>query len=235
MKKRWFVIPVAAGLMALVVTGGAIFAHGNGHGPFGGKAGQELTVRVAEILGLEQSVVQSAFHQAVGERLDAALEKILGQLVSSERITQEEADAVLLWQQARPEVAGHLRGIMFRSEEFVQRILDRMVGAERITQEEADQVLAWYQGKPDVVPLSGGFHRSKNPSEQYRGESWGHSRGNFAGEFRERSRGYSRGNFGGRMFRHGMKQRDGGEADTSTFRQNFRGLTPQLSTEGLWQ
>ena len=223
MKKRWFVIPVAAGLMALVVTGGAIFAHGNGHGFSGGKAGQELTTRVAEILGLEQSVVQSAFDKAISERHDAALENILGRLVSSDRITQEKADAILRWYQSRPEAAMRLRGIMFRSEEWVQRMLDRMVGAERITQEQADQVLAWYQTKPDVLPLSDGFHRSDNPS------------GKFRGEFRGRGWGHSEGHFGGRMFRHGMKQRDGAEADTRTFRQNFRSLTPQLSTEGLWQ
>ena len=143
MKKRWFVIPVTAGLLALVVTGGAMFAQGNGDGSSGGKAGQEIAARVAEILGLELSVVRSAFDQAITERRDAALEEMLDRQVSNERITQQEADAVLQWFLARPEAASHLRRIMFRDEESVQRMLDRVVGAERITQEKADQVLAW--------------------------------------------------------------------------------------------
>ena len=223
MKKRWFVIPVVAGLLALVVTGGAIFAQGNSHGSSVGKAGQEITARVAELLGLEPSVVQSAFDQAISERRDAALENKLDRLVSDERITREEADAVLQWFLDRPEAASHLRRIMFRNEESVQRRLDRMVGAEHITQEGADQVLTWYQNKPDVLPERGEFHRSERHS------------GQFGGEFKGRSWGQFRGQFRGQMFRPEMKQRDGGETDTSTFRQNFRSLTPQLSTEGVLQ
>ena len=73
MKKRWLLIPVVAGLLALVITGGAIFAQGNGH-PGGGGPVKEIASRVAEILGLEEATVQSAFDQAIREQQDARLQ-----------------------------------------------------------------------------------------------------------------------------------------------------------------
>ena len=69
MKKRWLFIPLMAGLLALVATSGAIFAQGNGH-PGGAGAMKGLVSRMAEILGLEEETVQSAFNQAIREHQD---------------------------------------------------------------------------------------------------------------------------------------------------------------------
>lgn len=151
MKKRWILIPVAVGLLALVVTGGAIFAQGNNH-PGPGGSGPGLASRVAEILGLEESVVQSAFTQAIRERQDAHLQSRLDHLVSNERITADDAGAVFQWFQDRPDAAVHLPGVFFRREEALQRRLARMVEAGVITQEQADQVMTWHQDRPEVLP-----------------------------------------------------------------------------------
>jgi len=185
LKKRWYMVPVAAGLLALAVTGGAIFAQGNSGGP-GGFRHQEFVARVAEILGLDEATVQDAFSQAHQEQQDAALQSKLADLVASEKLTQQAADAIYQWYQARPVTDLPLRGFMLRSDRAVQQSLARMVADERLTQAEADAVMAWYQDKPEALSeLSG-------------------DQGRF-------DRRFDRG-FRGRRFHHGPQKRDNGAA-----------------------
>jgi hypothetical protein len=150
-RKHWLFIPVTVGLVALFVTTGAIFAQGNNH-PSRGVFTHGIVSRVAEILDLEESTVQSAFNQAIREHQDEHLQTRLDRLVEAERLTQEQADDILQWYQSRPDATIYLRGMLLRGEEALQRRLDRLVAAEIITQEEADEVLTWYQSRPEDLP-----------------------------------------------------------------------------------
>lgn len=105
MRKRWIIISVAAGLLALAITGGAIFAHGPG-GRWGHSNGAD-TARMAELLNVEESQVQEAYRQLRRENQDEALQFRLDRLVEGEVMEQEQADAIMEWYQARPNEMPH--------------------------------------------------------------------------------------------------------------------------------
>ncbi len=149
-QKRWILIPVISGLLAMAITGGAIFAQSNGHaGKFGSNG---IFSRVAEILGVEETELQGAFTEARREGQDAALQNKLYRGVEDELFTQEDADQVMEWFQARPGAAIAMRMLLFRgNQESLQSHLDRMMERDRITQGEADQIMEWYQDRPEVL------------------------------------------------------------------------------------
>ena len=101
MRKRWIFITLAAGLMALGITGGVILAHGPGGK--GGLSSDASITRVAEILEVEESDVRDAYGQIYRENQDAALQARLDKLVEDETVTQDEADAIMDWFEDRPE------------------------------------------------------------------------------------------------------------------------------------
>ena len=177
MKKRWLFIPLAVGLLALLITSGAILAQGNSH-PGGGGAVNGLASRVAEILGLEEETVQNAFNQAIREHQNEHLQSMLDRLVEAERLTQDEADAVERWFQARPGVAVYVPGVLLWGEKALQRRLERLVGAGVITQEEANAVVEWYGGRPDSLPTRS-FGRGMPGHRFHQGSAW---RGNGAND-----------------------------------------------------
>jgi len=170
-KKRWFIVPVITGLLALTLTGGAIFAQNNAERR-GEHRQQGVMTRVAEILELEESTVQDAFSQAHQEQHEAALQNKLDRMVANEKISQEQADDIWDWYLAKPDVDLPLERITFRSEKAVQRHIDRIVEAGWITQADADAVIEWHQGQPEIVSeLSSNHRRSDRGSK---GSGFGH-------------------------------------------------------------
>ena len=105
--KRWIIVPIVTGLLALAITGGAIFAHGNGHGNTFDSNG--IITRVAEILGVEQTELEDAFTQAVREGQDEAIQNKLESGVEQGRLSQEDASLILGWFQERPDAAVAMR------------------------------------------------------------------------------------------------------------------------------
>ncbi len=101
MKRRWIFVPLLVGLLAIGVTGGAVFAQGDGTG--GDSPAQSFVSRVAAILGLDEAQVQDAFKQATREMQDEAVQQKLARLVEQGRLTQEQADEYLEWYQSRPD------------------------------------------------------------------------------------------------------------------------------------
>ena len=63
-----------------------------------------LTVRMAEILGLEHGRVEQAFNQALGELRDERASSYLSRLVETGKVTQEQAEEKLEWLKANPNV-----------------------------------------------------------------------------------------------------------------------------------
>ena len=101
MKKRWFVVTLVVGVLALGVTGGDVLAQDTGEerdSPV-----EKLTSRVVAILGLDEFQVQDAFDQARREMRDEPIQLKLDRMVESGRLTQEQADAYRDWYMSRPE------------------------------------------------------------------------------------------------------------------------------------
>lgn len=62
-----------------------------------------LLSKVAAILGLDETTVQSAFDQAQQEIQAEQIDNMLSQLVANGKITQEQADAYKAWLNTRPD------------------------------------------------------------------------------------------------------------------------------------
>ena len=101
MKRRWLIIPIAAGLLVSGLTAGAVLAHGGGGDGAGPADG--LAPRVASILGQEEGEVRDAIQQARREMMDERVQSKLDHMVEAGRITPEQAGEFLAWFQARPD------------------------------------------------------------------------------------------------------------------------------------
>jgi hypothetical protein len=100
--KRKISILVAIGVLALGLTAGVVMAQDSGNGNSSSE-GQTFAARVAQILGLEEATVDSAFTQASRQAEDEAYRARLDRMVEAERLTQEDADARFTWFQGRPD------------------------------------------------------------------------------------------------------------------------------------
>jgi hypothetical protein len=210
-KKRWILISMAVGLLALMATGGAILAQGNSHSGGPGYAG-DLASRVAQILGLDEATVQSALDQAHRDIQDERLESHLDRMVAAERLGEEDADAWLQWFQSRPDAAVRLPGVSLLSGEMLQRRLDRLKQAQVISQEEANEVLAWHEQRPEVPPFLRHGHRGKGYGFQRGPSGWGK---------------------GGSDFSHFRGPRGEGK-EGGTYRWAPQGFTPSAASPGTF-
>ena len=93
-----------AGLLALAITGGAIWAQEGDTQDDG--AGKSKAARVAEILGLGEEEVQDAFKQAGKEMRDDRFQARMDRLVANGQMTEDEAAEAVEWFQSRPEGIG---------------------------------------------------------------------------------------------------------------------------------
>ena len=100
MRKKWFLVPVVVGVIASVsIT--AIFAQTPA--PNGGSPAKTFASRVASILGLSETQVQSAIDQASNEMHNDAIKAKLDRMVADGKLTQAQADEYLKWYEAKPE------------------------------------------------------------------------------------------------------------------------------------
>ena len=99
MRRRWLLVPIVLGLLALAITGGAVMAQDGGSD----SSSKTFAGRVAAILKLEESTVQDAFNQARSEAQEERLQSKLDRLVEAGEITQEQADQYMEWFRSRPE------------------------------------------------------------------------------------------------------------------------------------
>ena len=112
LSKRWIVVPVIFGLLALGITTGAVLAQGGGDD--GDSTSKSLASRVADILGLDEASVQAALQQAVTEARQERWQDRLDRMVDQGVITQEQADEYLQWLESKPEGIPHRRGFFGR-------------------------------------------------------------------------------------------------------------------------
>ena len=164
---------------------------------------QSIASRLAEILNLDEGVVQDAFDQALREKQDDTIAYRLEHLVENEKLTQAEADEILNWYLRRPDAAAKLHRVLLRGSLAVEYRLNKMVEHGLITQEEADAVLEWHGEMPQALKdlLAERIHRSPDsksqghvrPSERFQGRDM--NRSAFEG------RQFDRQGFAGRDFR----------------------------------
>ena len=101
MKKLRIIIPLSIAVVAVAIISFSIaLAQGNEGGD---SNASKLATKVAEILGLDTTVVDHAIKQAREELRDEAIQNKLNALVENGKLTQEQADEYLNWIQARPE------------------------------------------------------------------------------------------------------------------------------------
>ena len=149
--------------------------------------------RVASILGVSTSEVESAFDQAKDAIRDEATASKLAALVAAGTITQEDSDAITAWLEDRPEIAidssvhsgkfgrwgrgiGGLGHGPFGFDSSGDRLAS-LVEKGTISQEDAESLTEWYDDAPEVVSELGGSHGSSKFS---------HRRGHRFGGFKSR-------------------------------------------------
>ena len=79
LRKRWIIVLAITGVLAALITGGAVFAQVSDTD--GETASQSFAARVAAILGLEEAPVQAALQQVRGEMREEFIQKRLDRLV----------------------------------------------------------------------------------------------------------------------------------------------------------
>ena len=181
----------AVSILAVVGIFAGIAAQSDGAGD--GK--RSFADRVASILGLDSSVVQDAFTQAKQEMRDEHKGEYLAKLVEHGKLTQEEADAIVAWQDSKPDVefnygetvksgkrgwGGKKFGKSPGTVMLTTEKLDYLVSEGVLSQADADALSAWHDARPDalakLMPKRGdwdkrgkGWHGKKDR----RGFGWG--------------------------------------------------------------
>lgn len=166
-RKRWIIISVIGALLAIGLVSGAVLAadarsdlanhslnNGYGHGRHGKGQSDALLLRVAEILGIERSTLESAFATAIDEQAETKFNDHVAQLVADETLTQEQAGAATSWFGARPANSGPIAMRLAGAADSgrVDSFLAEMVEKEKITQDESDSLSEWHDDRPESLP-----------------------------------------------------------------------------------
>jgi len=101
-----------------------------------------LIARVAEILGIDQQKLEDALKQVRTESAKENLDARLQELIADGTLTQQQADELKTWLNARPDVPMVPPGK-----------LDEALEKGTITQEQVDALKAWQEAKPDIPKI----------------------------------------------------------------------------------
>ncbi len=101
MRRSVLIAAAALAVLAIGIGGGAVMAQESDSED--GSTIKGFVSRVAEILGLEEQTVQDAFTQARQEMMDESIENNLAAMVESGKLTQEQADEIQEWYDAKPD------------------------------------------------------------------------------------------------------------------------------------
>ena len=134
-RKYIFAAVLVVALLVAGMTGAVLAQDDDGHQ---GRR-SALAARVAEILNIDQQDFESAFKQAQGELREEALDSRLQELIDEGTLTQEQADELKKWMEAKPDVPI-----------VPPRMLQKLVDEGKITQEQVDELKEWMEARPDV-------------------------------------------------------------------------------------
>ena len=183
-RKRWLIVTAAVALLAVGLVSGAAFAsnaranhvanslnYGHGDGTGKGRHGYEnstaLMGRVAEILGVEQATLESAFSTAIDEQAETKFDARVAQLVADESLTQEQGDAATSWFEERPALSGPIAIRLAGTSDAgkVDNFLAKLVEKEKLSQDESDALNEWHDDRPDSLPEVEGRHKRHHGSD----------------------------------------------------------------------
>ncbi len=104
--KKFIIISIVVAVVVLVgASVGVVFAADNPPAQTQpAPVKDELTSRVAQILGIDQAKLESAFNQARKELAAQRLDTYLKKLVTDGKLTQQQADQYKQWIQSRPNI-----------------------------------------------------------------------------------------------------------------------------------
>ena len=118
MRRKWFVVSVAAASLTLATVGGAVFAGTRASEPSPAAVAAQQKVSQDKLfekagakLGLDAAKVKDAHSQAVKAIERENRIKVLDQLVTQGRLTREQADALNIWLDSRPDALQKAPGI----------------------------------------------------------------------------------------------------------------------------
>jgi hypothetical protein len=117
-------------------------------GGFGAMLNDNLTAKVATILGIDKSKLTDAFKQAETELSTDRMNSMFASLVADGKLTQAQADAYKAWLAAKPaDVPG-----FFGSDNTTRDtdMLNRLLKDGKLTQAQVDSATAWLAAKPAV-------------------------------------------------------------------------------------
>jgi hypothetical protein len=100
LRRKWLFIPILVVVALLVIGIIGITAYANN--PPSSDNRTTFAARVADILGIDQAKVESAFTQANQEMRDEAMNSRLQKLIDEGKMTQEQADKYKTWMESRP-------------------------------------------------------------------------------------------------------------------------------------
>ncbi len=177
-RKRWFVVVGAVALLSIGLVGGSVFAAGATGNPLGngwhdvsghdgyrhGKGDSSAVLaRVAEIVGVEQDTLRSAFKTAFDEQAETRFDDRIDALIADETLTEDEGNAAKTWFEDRPELSGPLaiRLAGTSDSDKVDSWLAKLVDNEKLTQDEADALSEWHDDRPEALPELGRKHFGK--------------------------------------------------------------------------
>jgi DNA-binding HxlR family transcriptional regulator len=101
-----------------------------------------LISQVADILGIDQQELENALKQAQMELREETLDTRLQELIADGTLTQEQANELESWINARPDVPN-----------IPPRQLKKALENGTITQEQIDQLKAWLKSRPDIPKI----------------------------------------------------------------------------------
>lgn len=166
-RKRWFVVAASVALLAVGLTFGSVFASNAVPGGVfdkdryfeqraAGHYGNNDTWldRVAEILGVGRTDLDSAIATASDERADTRFEEYVQGLEDDETLTSDQATAANDWFDQRPSDTGPLalRLSATSDSDKVEGWLAKLVENEKLTQDESDALSSWHDDRPDSLP-----------------------------------------------------------------------------------
>ncbi len=132
-------------------AGGPPPAGPGGHGApggFGAMLNDNLTARVATILGIDKSKLTDAFQQAEKDLGTERMNNMFAQWVTDGKLTQTQADTYKAWLASKPDNVP-----LFGSSDNVTRdtnMLNRLLKDGKLTQAQFDSATAWLATKPAI-------------------------------------------------------------------------------------
>jgi len=102
LRRKWLLIPILAVVAVLIIGIIGITAYAKSSPNASPDTRNSFAARVADILGIDQEKVESAFEQASQEMRDEAMNSRLQKLIDEGKMTQEQADQYKAWMESRP-------------------------------------------------------------------------------------------------------------------------------------